>query len=49
MRSAFAASQMPWARAAQARSPILLTDSLDAKNRAQIQNAANSTTTATIT
>ena len=33
---------MPWARAVQAVSPILLTASLEAKNRAQIQNAANS-------
>ena len=49
MRWASAASQMPWARTVQASSPIRLTDSFDAKKRAQIQNAANNTTTARIT
>ena len=48
IRSALAVTQISSARAAHAVSPMRLTDSLDAKKSAQIQNTANSTTTATI-
>ena len=48
-RWASAASQMAWARSLQSSSPIPLIDSFDAKNSAQIQNAANTTTTPRIT
>ena len=41
--SFLAAAQMPSARAAQARSPILFTASFEAKNSAQTQNTAKPT------
>ena len=48
-RSAWADSQIDSARAAQSRSPILLTASLEAKNSAHTQNAASPATATMMT